>query len=144
MGVAINYPFSTWIAVYPQFTSTVSQAQFDGLVFPVATQNHANDGSGPVTTSDAQTVLLGLMCSHVAQLLFGSSTQPLSALVGRISNATEGGVTVAAEMPAAPNAIQAWLNQTQYGATYWVATKPYRTMRYIRGRPRNMNPWPRA
>lgn len=143
MGVAITYTYAEWIAVYPQFTTTVSSAAFDTTVYMLAQQYCVNDGSGPVTTSAIQTTLMGLMCSHIAQLLFGSSTQPVSPLVGRVNSASEGSVSVGVDMPAATNATQGWLYQTQYGASYWAATSPYRTMRYVPAQRRNMNPWPR-
>lgn len=143
MGVVVNYTYDQWIAVYPQFSSTVTSAAFTTTLYPLAQQYCRNDGGGPVTTSQIQTNLLGLMCAHIAQLVFGSSTQPLSPLVGRISDASEGSVSVKAEMPPAGNPTQAWLQQTQFGTMFWVATSPYRTMHYMPGPRRNFNPWPR-
>jgi hypothetical protein len=141
MGVAITYTYAEWIAVYPQFAGTVTSAAFDATVYMLSQQYCVNDGTGPVTTAAIQTTLMGLMCGHVAQLLFGSSTQAVSPLVGRVNSASEGSVSVAADMPPASNATQAWLYQTQYGAAYWAATAPYRTMRYVPAHRRNMNPW---
>ena len=143
MGVAVAYTYAQWIAAYPVFTATVSDAAFTASVYPLAQQYCVNDGSGPVSTSDIQTTLLGLMCSHVAQLLYGSGNGAAQ-LVGRINSATEGSVSVQADMPPATNATQAWLNQTQYGAAFWAATAQYRTMRYRAGPRRIMNPWPYA
>jgi hypothetical protein len=134
MGVAIIYTYTGWTAIYPQFAATVTQAAFDAMLYPLAQQYCVNDGSGLVSTSITQTNLMGLMCSHIAQLLFGTATQPASGIVGRVNTATEGSVSVGAEMPAPNNAIQGWLNQTQFGAMYWAATAPYRTMRYLPGR----------
>ena len=141
MGVAITYTYAQWIAVYPQFASTVTEAAFDATVYPLAQQYCVNDGSGPVSTAVIQTTLIGLMCSHVAQLLFGSATQALSPLVGRVNTATEGSVSVGVEMPVPTNATQGWLYQTQYGAAFWAATSPYRTARYVPAPRRVMNPW---
>lgn len=56
-----------------------------------------------------------------------------SGIVGRISSATEGSVSVSSEMGTA-NAGgpgQAWYEQTPYGAAFWSATAPYRTARYL-------------
>lgn len=142
MGAAIVYTYNAWSTAYPQFAATVTQATFDATVYPLAQQYCVNDGSGPVTTSSIQTVLMGLMCAHIAQLMFGSSLQDANALVGRISSAGEGSVNVSVEMPQANDDIQAWLQQTQFGAMYWSATAPYRTMRYRPGRRRIYNPWP--
>lgn len=142
MGVAIVYTYAVWSATFTQFSNTVSQTAFDTTIYPLAQQYCVNDGSGPVPTSDIQTNLMGLMCSHIAQLLFGSNLQPASTLVGRINSAGEGSVNVAVEMPQAKSSIQAWLQQTQYGTMYWAASAPFRTMRYRPGQRRIFNPWP--
>jgi hypothetical protein len=142
MGIVINFTYAQWTAIYPQFATTVSESAFDLTVYPLAQQYCRNDGLGPVSTAQVQTNLLGLMCSHVAQLLFGSSTQSLSPLVGRVSDASEGSVSVRTEMPPAGNPTQAWLYQTQYGAMFWAASSAYRTARYIPAPRRNINPWP--
>ena len=63
------------------------------------------------------------MVAHIAQLMFGSKTQPISPLVGRIDSATQGSVSVHAEMPSSPN--KAWFYQTTYGAMYAQLMTPY-------------------
>jgi hypothetical protein len=57
-------------------------------------------------------------------------TAPLG-IVGRINNASEGDVSVAAEFAAPPNASMAYYIQTKYGAQYWTATSRFRTMLII-------------
>lgn len=128
MGVKITFDYSKWIVSYPEFTKTASQPQAEGF-FAQATLYCRNDGGGPVTTAEIQTQLLWLLTAHIAQLMVGSSGQPVSPLVGRISNASEGSVSVQTDYPATtPNS--AWFTQTKYGASYWQATAIYRTMRY--------------
>ena len=68
-----------------------------------------------------------------------------SPLVGRINNATEGSVTVGTDMGQVPFTA-AWFLQTKYGAAFWQATAPFRTMQYVPGRSReitwrNRFPW---
>lgn len=142
MGVVVDFTYTDWLGVYPQFTSTVTQSAFDLTIFPLTTNFCANDGSGQASTAAIQTNLLGLMASHIAQLLFGTPAQPVSPLVGRINSASEGSVSVGVDMPTTGNPTQAWLYQTQYGATYWALTAPYRTMHYRPGPRRVFNPWP--
>jgi hypothetical protein len=139
MGVAIDYTYAQWIAAYPQFTSTVTSDAFANTVYPLAQQYCRNDGGGPVSSSQIQTVLLGLMCSHIAQLLFGVNGQGPSGIVGRVTDATEGSVSVSADFPATP--ANAWFLQTQFGASFWQATAAYRVMRYIPGPRRAFNPF---
>ncbi len=135
MGVIVTFDFTAWSALFPQFVTTtptytaLTSTQVTTLILPLASQYCRNDGGGPVCDPTNQTALLNLMVAHVAQLLFGSSTQPLSALVGRIDSASEGSVSVHAEMPSTPAA--AWFNQTVYGSAWWAMMSPYRTARYI-------------
>lgn len=137
MGVAVDYTYAAWLAAYPEFATVVTEGQFEAMIYPQAQVYCVNSGAGPVSTSATQTVLLGLMCAHIAQLFYGSSTAPLSGITGRISSATEGSVSVQTDMPTATGGIQAWLYQTKYGIAYWAATAQYRTMRYVArpGRP---------
>jgi len=74
-------------------------------------------------------VLLYLLTAHVAALSYGENGQGPRPLVGRISSATEGSVSVSAEYNVAPGSAQ-WYAQTGYGAQYWEATAKYRVGRY--------------
>jgi len=128
MGVIATFDYTAWIGLFPQF-SNVPQNTVTGLILPVAVQYIRNDGGGPVNDMTLQTQLINLMVAHVAQLLFGSTTQPLSPLVGRISSAAEGSVNVATDFPATPS--NAWFIQTQYGAMFWQMSLPFRLGRYF-------------
>ncbi|QPF81670.1 DUF4054 domain-containing protein [Bradyrhizobium genosp. L] len=134
MGVIVPFDFTTWSELFPAFvTSTpqftaLTEPQVVNLILPIAEQYNRNDGGGPVNNAGVQTQLLNLMVAHVAQLMFGSATQPLSPLVGRISNATEGSVSVATDFPTTPG--NAWFVQTQWGAMWWQMALPYRLGRY--------------
>ena len=130
MGVAVTFDYNGWSASFPTF-SNVTEGQITGIVLTVAQQYCRNDGGGPVTDATLQLTLLNLMVAHCAQLMFGSTTAPASAIVGHITNAAQGSVSVAAEMPASANA--AWFMQTQWGAMYWQMTAPFRTARYVPG-----------
>ena len=132
------------------------------MYFDLATTFCRNDGGGPVgagvggcgglfsffsspTTSAAatqlQTNMLNLLTAHLAQLFAPLPTgQPASGLVGRITSASEGSVSVSAEFPASPAA--AWFLQTAYGAAFWQMSAPFRTARYLPGPQRVNNPWP--
>lgn len=54
---------------------------------------------------------------------------PPQGIVGRVNQATEGSVSVSAEMIATANSQ--WYLQTTYGASYWTATARFRTAIYI-------------
>jgi hypothetical protein len=59
-----------------------------------------------------------------------NTQQPLG-IVGRISDAAEGDVSVSAQWEAPPSAGQAYFIQTKYGADYWTMTARYRTAQFI-------------
>ena len=125
MGIAVSFDYAAWAIAYPQFTANASQAMVTGPILTLAQQYCRNDGGGPVTDATMQTQLLWLMVAHVAALFFGQNGDTPSALVGRLSSASEGSVSVSSEFPQQPPAA-AWYNQTVYGAAYWVMMKPYR------------------
>lgn len=140
MGVTVAFNFQAWSARYPEFANVpADQAQ---EFFNEATVYHRNDGGGPVSNANTQTVLLNMATAHIAKIYAPTSTgQPPSDLVGRIATASEGSVSVSAEMNLPPGSAE-WWNQTKYGASYWAATAQYRTMRYLRGPIRPTNPFP--
>lgn len=140
MGVAVTFDYPAWIQLFPQF-GTLTQDQIVGFVLPLATQYVRNDGGGPVSTTASQINLLNLMVAHLCQLFYGANGQAPNGLVGTIINAAEGSVSVGVN-PGPINASNAWFMQTPFGAAFWQASAPYRTMRYIPGPRRNFNPWP--
>lgn len=140
MGVIATFSYPIWAQTFPQF-SNVYEGQVLGLLLPVAESFCANDGSGPANDLNTQLNMINLLVAHLAQLFFGSTTQPLSPLVGRISSATQGSVSVVVEMPTTPDA--AWFNQTQYGAGFWAMSSIYRRFRVIPGCPQyGRGGWP--
>jgi hypothetical protein len=138
MGVRVTFNYATWSQMFPMF-STLTPDQVTGMALPLAEQYCRNDGGGPVTTAATQTNLLNLMVAHICQLLFGVNGQKPSPLVGRISDATQGSVSVRADFPQTVNS--AWYNQTPFGAAFWAATASYRRMTYLPGPRRFMAPW---
>lgn len=142
MGVIVSFNYANWVALFPQFTYIgPDQAQ---QWFNLATTYCRNDGGGPVTDPNMQTTLLNLLTAHIAQLFAPNpNDQSSSNLVGRISNASEGSVSVATENNYPPGSAQ-WYQQTKFGSAYWEASKPFRTMRYLPGPPRPTEPFPVA
>lgn len=130
MGVAVSFVYADWIAAFPQFTS-IPQGTVTGIILPIAQLYLRNDGGGPVCDAATQTALLNLIVAHVAQLLWGVNGQPPSPVVGRLSSATEGSVSVATEFPMTANS--AWFQQTPFGAAFWQATAAFRLGVYVPG-----------
>ena len=116
----VQFNYTTWIARYPQFaipaiTEGVAQSLFDEATLYCDNTPTSRIPCGP------RTPILNMVTAHLAQLNFGSTLQPLNPLVGRITNATEGSVTVAVDMAIAGGGRI--FRQTQFGAT---RGKPWR------------------
>lgn len=126
-GAVVSFNYEDWIAIYPEFKNVTPQSALQ--YFNIATIYHRNDGFGPVSQPPVQAALLNMMTAHVAKLFGGTTGGVPTGLVGRIAHASEGSVSVEADMgPVTAN--QAWFMQTPYGAAYWQATAAYRTFRY--------------
>lgn len=136
MGVIATFDYAKWIALFPELAGVVEPAA--DAYFAVATTIHANDGGGPVATLAQQAALLNYLTAHIARLFSDRDESGLSVsggsvpapdTVGRVSQATEGSVSVTLDMGQVTNQ-QAWFLQTKYGSLYWQATAAYRTARY--------------
>jgi len=125
-AVAFNY--GGWVARYPEFAGVLQErAQ---LFFNEATLYCANR-LNPVEDLTTLTTLLNMLTAHVAAMAVGPNGKPSPSNQppGRVTNATEGSVSVTFENQYPPGSPQ-WFQQTRYGAAYWQATAVYRTMRY--------------
>lgn len=117
---------------YPEFDNVST-----GIVtnaFALATLYLRNDGTSPVSTTEAQQSLMYLMTAHLLALNTqyagdnpGGPANPMNP-VGRISSAGEGSVNISTELDLPQSA--AWFAQTRYGFMFWQATAVYRTMHY--------------
>ncbi|WP_233867119.1 DUF4054 domain-containing protein [Paraburkholderia adhaesiva] len=148
------FSYRTWAARYPSLAASVKPKQAQAY-FGEAQLFCDNTPMSPVRNLAIRATLLNLLVAHLAMLNMpqgtasgatsGGSTSAASAgpspLVGRITSATEGSVSVATQMDVPPGSAQ-WFNQTPYGAEFWAATAAYRTMRYIAAPPpRNLDPY---
>lgn len=99
-----------------------------------------------VTDATQAGVLLNLIVAHLVDLNFpGGGSPAAQGLVGRVTSASEGSVSVTLDAGTIATASQAWWLQTPYGLSFWQLTGRYRTFRYARGYPRArplLNPVP--
>jgi hypothetical protein len=129
MGVIVQFSYAQWIARYPEFSQVqpaTAQAYFGeaGLYL-------RNDGTGPVRDAATQLLLMNMLTAHIAALNAPSADgEPAPPLVGRISNAAEGSVSVQTQNDYPPGTAQ-WFQQTKYGSAYWAATVAYRSAHYL-------------
>lgn len=137
--VTFNYPqFQAQCPAFAYVNETTAQTYFN----VVGNSYIANNGRGVVGDAAQKLVLMNWLVAHLLQLFTPDANgSPPSTLVGRISSAGEGSVNVSTEYQPMTQAA-AWYLQTPYGAAYWEAMKPFRSMRYRRGPVRNQQPWP--
>lgn len=147
MAIAV-FDYTAWITRFPEFSGAVSEERAALLFSEAAALYLDNTECSPVQDVTARTHLLYLMTSHLAALsgALNPGGAP-SGLVGRVSSATEGSVSVSTDMGAVPGSV-AWYQQTSYGLSFWQASKQYRIgRRYAAPRynfePRGVYGWPR-
>jgi uncharacterized protein DUF4054 len=129
VGIVVQWTYDGWIAQYPELTYVSDKAAAAYLT--IATTLHRNDGGGPVEDAATQLNLLNMVVAHLAQLYAPNADgTPNASLVGRITDATQGSVSVSTDYGTITPSMAFWL-QTKYGALYWAATAPYRTARYL-------------
>lgn len=127
-------------AVYGQFAGC-GDVQLNAW-FKRATFICGNEACNPANAVPGQLAnLLNLLTAHIGWLNAprDASGNPSSAgtppppIVGRINSASEGSVSVGADMgdANAGSPSQAWFMQTPWGAEYWAATAQFRTARYV-------------
>ena len=131
MGI-VTFDYVAWSARYPEIAAYVPQATAQAY-FNEA-QFYCDNTPQSLITDDSvggqRSMLLNMVTAHIATLNAPLNGQPSSPLVGRISNASEGSVSVQTQNDYPPGTPQ-WWQQTKYGAAFWAATAGYRTMRYV-------------
>ena len=136
----VVFVYADWATRYPELaappdgtgTTTAAQAADD---FVLAGLYLNNTPCSVVQNISVRTILLYMLTAHIAALAARQAAEPDgNAIVGRISDATQGSVSVSADVGTTNN-NQAWFYQTQYGMSFWQATAAYRAGgRYKPGR----------
>lgn len=138
--IPVVFDNATWIGMFPEFTNV--GATLGGSYFRRASYLCGNDPRNPLVCVDGMLAdALYLLTSHIASLNAprdangnpAATGAPASPLVGRIDQATEGSVSVHADMgdATAGSPSQPWYEQTRYGSEYWAMTAPVRTARAV-------------
>jgi len=123
----VVFSFTTWATRYPEFSQTVADANLAALYFAEA-ELYLDNGPCAVIPTSIRALLLNMLVAHIAALNAGINGSPASALVGRITSATQGSVSVATDLgtPGPSSGSAAWLQQTKYGAAFLQACAAYR------------------
>ena len=132
------FVYETWAARYPELRSAADK-DLAAMYFAEAGLYCANTDGATVpadpTTFQPRQMILYMITAHICALNAPLNGQPSSPIVGRISSATEGSVSVSASMDGLPGSA-AWWATSKYGIAAWAAMAPFRTATY-RPAPRN-------
>ena len=124
---AVVFNPTAFKARYPEFNA-VSDVRLS-LFFDEATLYLSNQPNSIVQNEAKRAVLLNMLTAHIAFIGGALSSSGQTKPVGRVSNASEGSVSVALDYAVPYTA--AWFAQSQYGAAFWQATLSIRSFRYI-------------
>jgi hypothetical protein len=125
----VVFSYAEWLVQYPEFAA-VTQPQAQSY-FNRGTLYCDNTPCSPITDLFQRTVLLNMVTAHIASIFAAKAGQPAPTLVGRINSASQGSVSVQAAYTEPTSDLEAWFNQTPYGAAFWAATTRYRTGFYV-------------
>lgn len=114
--------------LYPKITATDAQLED---YFAMAETFLDNTPCSIITDLKARKRMLYLLVAHIATLT--GMAEAGNNIVGRISSATEGSVSVSLDFGTMGN-NERWYLQTPWGAMYWQLTKKYRSIAYRLGR----------
>lgn len=120
----VSFSPSAFVAAYPCFAKVPDAAL--SFNFSLACLQLGNSYGSQVRDEPTRAALLNLLTAHITALLNGVDGAPPSpTLVGRITSANQGSVSVSTEFQSQDEAA-AFYNQTQWGATYWRVTAAFR------------------
>lgn len=130
----VTFDPALFIVDYPDFAGI--DAGVLSRNFTRATLQLNNSCGSLVQDANQRELLLELLVAHITFLNQGTNDgagniNPPTGVVGRISQATEGSVSLSSEYQAPPNANQAYYIQSKWGAEFWNDTAKYRTFRYL-------------
>jgi hypothetical protein len=139
MHGVVQFDYAGWSARYPELASSVDQALAQQY-FNEAQLYCDNTPCSPICNLIQRAVLLNMMTAHIAALNAPLNGEASSPLVGRISGATEGSVSVQTQNDYPAGTVQ-WFQQTKYGAAFYAATTQFRTAHYVPAILRDMDPY---
>lgn len=141
MGAVVIFDYTSWALRYPELSAYVASplAQMYFQEACLYCDNSALSIIPNVTPTFQRAQFLNMLTAHIAALNapLGSPSSPL---VGRVSNASEGSVSVQTQNDYPPGTVQ-WFQQTKYGAAFWAASSSFRSMLYVPGPAPIANPW---
>jgi hypothetical protein len=114
--------------LYPAFATVADEAL--ELNFMAAEMFVNNTCCSRVQDANKRERLLNLLVAHITQLLPGINGQPPAGIVGVITDASEGSVSVSTSVGNIPFTA-VYFAQTQFGLMFWQLTAPFRQFVYV-------------
>lgn len=138
----VVFDYQAWSQQFPALAPRVNEA-LASACFDQATLYLNNTNRSTFSTAARRAMVLYLITAHLATLrLPGPNGSSNDMLVGRISNASEGSVSLGTDMTI-PNSA-AWWGQTRYGLDAWQAMASRANARPILGPRPVFDPYPRG
>jgi hypothetical protein len=130
-AVLLNY--QKFAALFPTLAVPSITEDMCQAWWMVAGTNYFNNTSGsPCADPAKRENILMWVTAHLLTLFVPINGEQPSTLVGRISNASEGSVSVGVDMGNQPQSA-AWWNQTPFGAAAYNMMRKYALTRYFPG-----------
>lgn len=126
-GVVV-FDAAAFKAAFPSFATLTDPSLV--MAFNLATLQLNNSCGSRVCDAALRESLLNLLTAHIAALAFGENGNPPAGIVGVVTKAQEGSVSVGTEVGTIVYG-QAYYLQTQWGMMYWQSTARFRQMVYI-------------
>ncbi len=137
MPAALAFDYEVWSQRFPDLVPPAGPVTkpMAELYWAEAGMYWPNDGVSPAGATDAQQrLLLDLLTAHIAGLNAAISGALPYNVVGRIASASEGSVSISAQLSLSPGGIlQEWYSQTRWGLQFWAMTAGFRLARYRPG-----------
>lgn len=114
--------------IYPQFNALSDELL--EFFFEKAESTLLDNSENACVPLKERKYLFYLLVAHMADL-HNRVAEGNGGLVGNITSASEGSVSIGVQTLQSTSALGQWLNQTPYGAEWWVLTARYRTGLYI-------------
>lgn len=127
MSGVVVFDIAEFRALYPRVVATDAQLED---YFAMAETFLDNTPCSVVKDVSSRKRMLYLLVAHIATITGMAETG--NPVVGRISSASEGSVSVSLDYGAMGN-NERWYMQTPWGAMYWQLTKKYRSAVYRLG-----------
>lgn len=129
---AVVFNYGAWAARYPNLTAgTTPDAVADQ--FLIAGLSYFNNSAGsPEPDPAKRQIILFLITAHLVMLTQKTGGADRTQMVGRVSSASQGSVSVSMDAAGAPSAAW-WWSQTQYGAMAYSILRKYALTLYVPG-----------